>query len=168
MSQICVRRANHRMFGREVVGVAARRKVLIVDDDPVYVKSTELVLSAHGYEADTARDGDEALAKMQLQTPDLVLLDIMMDWALDGLHVTREMLRQQQLHGVPIIIVSSIMDSEYRDMFPQDQYLHYDEWLDKPCPPSRLVAEVERVLSRYDRYRRSPGQRPMGGEASAG
>ena len=147
--------------------MATGRRVLIVDDDLAYVKSTELVLSAHGYEVDTARNGDEALAKMQAQTPDLVLLDIMMDWALDGVHVTREMLRQQQLQGIPIIIVSSIVDSEYRDMFPQDQYLHFDVWLDKPCPPSRLVAQVEEVLSRYDKYRQTSSRPLAGGDASA-
>jgi CheY-like chemotaxis protein len=131
------------------VEVAAKHSVLIVDDDPVYAKSTQLVLSAHGYETDAARDGDEALARMQFKRPDVVLLDIMMAWALDGLRVTREMLRNQRLNSVPIIIVSSIMDSEYRQMFPQDEYLHFDTWLDKPCPPSRLVDEVEKVLSRH-------------------
>jgi DNA-binding response OmpR family regulator len=138
--------------------MATGRKVLIVDDDPAYVTATELVLKAHGYEVESARDGDEALGKMKQHRPDVVLLDIMMDWALDGLHVTWEMLRQQQLHGVPIIIVSSIMDSEYRNMFPQDEYLHFDVWLDKPCPPSRLVAEVEEVLSRYERYRQGSSE----------
>jgi len=105
---------------------------------------------------DSAGSGDLALAQMQKQRPDVVLLDIMMDWALDGVHVTREMLRQQQLQGVPIIIVSSLLDSEYRDMFPQDEYLHFDMWLDKPCPPSRLLAKVEEVLSRYEKYRQNP------------
>jgi DNA-binding response OmpR family regulator len=145
--------------------MATGRKVLIVDDDPAYVTATELVFKAHGYEVESARDGDEALGKMNQHRPDVVLLDIMMDWALDGLHVTREMLRQQHLHGVPIIIVSSIMDSEYRNMFPQDEYLHCDVWLDKPCPPSRLVAEVEEVLSRYERYRQGSSQ-PSNAEAS--
>jgi DNA-binding response OmpR family regulator len=137
---------------REVTKVTEGRKVLVVDDDPAYIKSTELVLSAHGYEVDSARDGDEALDKMKDQRPDVVLLDIMMDWPLDGLHVTREMLRQQRLQGVPIIIVSSILDSEYRVMFPQDEYLHFDVWLDKPCPPAQLVAKVGEVLSRYEDY----------------
>lgn len=130
--------------------MAEGRKVLVVDDDPAYVKSTELVLSAHGYDVDSARDGGEALDKMREQRPDVILLDIMMAWPLDGLHVTREMLRQRRLQGVPIIIVSSIMDSEYRTMFPRDEYLHFDVWLHKPCPPAELVAKVGDVLSRKE------------------
>jgi DNA-binding response OmpR family regulator len=122
--------------------MTAGQRVLIVDDDVSYVKSTELVLESHGYQVDSARSGDEALAQMQLEKPDLVLLDIMMDWPLDGVNVSQEMLRHSELRGVPIIIVSSIVDSEYRDFFPQDQYLHADAWLDKPCPPSEIVAKV--------------------------
>ncbi len=125
--------------------------VLIVDDDPAYIKSTQLVLESHGYEVDSANSGDEALGKMRTQPPDLVLLDIMMDWVLDGVNVTRQMLRDRELQGIPIIIVSSIVDSEYRDMFPQDEYLHCDYWLDKPCPPSVLVNKIETVLSRFER-----------------
>lgn len=127
------------------------RRILIVDDDPAYIKSTQLVLESHGYVVDSANSGDEALSRLRAQRPDLVLLDIMMDWALDGVNVTRQMLRDRELQGIPVIIVSSIIDSEYRDMFPQDEYLHFDYWLDKPCPPSVLVQRIETVLSRYEK-----------------
>ena len=142
-------------------------RVLVIDDDPAYVKSTTLVLQSHGYQVDSARNGDEGLAKMQEQKPDIVLLDIMMDWALDGVHVTREMLHQKELQGIPIIIVSSVVDSEYRDLFPQDQYLHFDYWLDKPCPPSELIAWVENVLSRHERHKRASDEQEGGAEEQA-
>jgi len=148
--------------------MAAGRRILIIDDDPAFVKSTKLVLESHGYQVDSARDGDEGLATMELQKPDLVLLDIMMKWVLEGVHVSGEMLRREELRGIPIIMISSIVDSEYRDFFPQDQYLHVDTWLDKPVPPSKLVAEVERVLSRYERYRKASGEHRGGAEAQAG
>ncbi len=132
--------------------MAAGHRVLIVDDDPAYVKSTKLILESHGYQVDSASSGDQALVRMQLQKPDLVLLDIMMDWVLDGVNVTREMLRHPALSSIPIVIVSSIVNSENRDLFPQDQYLHADSWLDKPCSPSAIVGEVERILSRYEQH----------------
>ncbi len=129
----------------------AAQRVLIIDDDPAFVQSTGLVLEAKGYEVDSASSGQEGLSKIREQPPDLVLLDIMMDWVLDGVQVTREMLRQKELLNIPIIIVTSIVDSEYRDMFPQDQYLHFDSWIDKPCSPDKLLDEMNRVLSRYGR-----------------
>ena len=135
------------------------RMVLIIDDDPAYVKSTEFVLKAHGYRVESARSADEALVKMQLRKPDLVLLDIMMDGVLDGVYVTREMLRQRELQGVPIIIVSSIVDTEYRSLFPQDEYLHFDDWLDKPYAPSELMAMIEHILGRSERKGKTSGER---------
>lgn len=131
------------------------RRVLVVDDDPIYAKSTKAVLESHGYLVDSARNGEEALAKMGQEKPDLVLLDIMMDWVLEGVTISQEMMSQQDLQRIPIIMVTSIRDSDYRGMFPQDQYLHIDSWVDKPCPPDQLVSEVEKTLARYDRYESS-------------
>jgi DNA-binding response OmpR family regulator len=89
---------------------------------------------------------------MQEQIPDLVLLDVMMDWVLDGVSVSRSMMREPALQRVPIIMVTSIRDSEYRGSFPQDEYLHINTWLDKPCSPDQLVSEVEAVLERHERF----------------
>lgn len=137
--------------------MGAQYKVLIVDDDPLFVKSTRAILETHGYAVDSAQGGDEALAKMKEQTPDLVLLDVMMDWVLDGVTVSRSMMHEHKLRQVPIIMVTSIRDSEYRGSFPQDEYLHINSWLDKPCSPDQLVSEVESVLKRHERFQSSAG-----------
>ena len=122
-------------------------RVLIIDDDPAFVKATEVVLESHGYQVDSARDGDEGLAKMEQWKPDLVLLDVMMNWPLEGVHVSREMMKRKELRDIPIIMVTSIVDTQYRELFLQNEYLHIDSGLLKPCSPSALVAEVKRVLS---------------------
>ena len=127
-------------------------KVLVIDDDPIYVKSTQAILESHGYQVDSAPSGEKGIAKMSQEHPDLVLLDVMMDWVLDGVTVSQEMMSQRELQHIPIIMVTSIRDSEYQHVFPQDQYLHIDSWLDKPCPPDRLVSEVEKTLARHKRY----------------
>jgi DNA-binding response OmpR family regulator len=126
---------------------------LIVDDDPLFVKSTRAILEAHGYEVDSAQGGDEALSRMKEQTPDLVLLDVMMDSVLDGVSVSRSMMHESALQLVPIIMVTSIRGSEYRGSFPQDEYLHINSWLDKPCSPEQLVSEVEAVLKRHEQFK---------------
>jgi CheY-like chemotaxis protein len=127
-------------------------RILIIDDDPIFVKATTAVLEAHGYQVDSAQGGDEGLTKMQEHTPDLVLLDVMMDWVLDGVSVSREMMDQKNLRRIPIIMCTSIRSSEYQGAFPQDEYLHIDSWLDKPCPPDRLVSEVEKTIARHRKY----------------
>jgi len=72
--------------------------------------------------------------------------------------VSREMMSHKELRSIPIIMVTSIRSSEHRGVFPQDEYLHINSWLDKPCTPSRLLSEIEATLSRHERYRTaSPG-----------
>ena len=133
--------------------MSSGQRVLVVDDDPAFVKATKVVLESHGYQVDTARDGDEGLAKMEQKKPDLVLLDVMMNWPLEGVHVSREMMRRKDLRGIPIIMITCIVDTQYRDTFLQNEYLHIDSGLFKPCSPSALVAEVKRVLSVYETRR---------------
>jgi CheY-like chemotaxis protein len=128
-------------------------RILIIDDDPIFVKATTAILESHGYQVDSAQGGDEGLAKMQEYKPNLVLLDVMMDWVLDGVSVSREMMDQKKLRRIPIIMCTSIRSSEYRGTFPQDEYLHIDSWLDKPCPPEKLVSEVEKMLARHKKYK---------------
>jgi DNA-binding response OmpR family regulator len=127
-------------------------QILVIDDDPIFVKSTTAILEAHGYQVESASNREEGLAKMSEQKPDLLLLDVMMDWVLDGVSISREMMAERDLRRVPIIMVTSILNSEYRGVFPQDEYLHIDSWLNKPCPPDKLVAEVEKTLERHARY----------------
>ena len=132
-------------------------RILVVDDDPIFVKSTTAILEAHGYEVDSAPNREDGLAKMNEQKPDLLLLDVMMDWVLDGVSISREMMAERSLRRIPIVMVTSIMNSEYRGVFPQDEYLHIDSWLSKPCPPDQLVAEIEKVLKRHEKYQEGSG-----------
>ena len=127
-------------------------RILVIDDDPIFVKSTTAILEAHGYQVESASNREEGLAKMNEQKPDLLILDVMMDWVLDGVSISREMMAERDLRRIPIVMVTSIMNSEYRGVFPQDEYLHIDSWLNKPCPPDKLVAEIEKTLERHKRY----------------
>ena len=139
--------------------MSTAQRILVVDDDLLFTKSTTAVLEAHGYQVSTAQDGAEALRRMSVEKPDLVLLDVMMDWPLEGVSVTRDMMEMNDLRGIPIIMVTSIKSSEYRGTFPLDEYLHIDAWLDKPCPPPRLVSEVKATLLRHSRFREAePGE----------
>jgi CheY-like chemotaxis protein len=131
------------------------RRILIIDDDPIYVKSTKAVLESRGYQVDSAKNAEEALTQMSQETPDLVLLDVMMDWVLEGVTISQEMMSQKDLQRIPIIMITSIRDSEYRGMFPQDQYLHINSWLDKPCSADKLLSEVEKTLARHEKYRKA-------------
>lgn len=121
-------------------------KILIVDDDPDFVDITTRVLKAAGYEVVAAANGAQALSAMRRAKPDLVLLDIMMTTVLDGLSVSEEMQVDPELRDVPVIMVSSIADTEYAAVFPTDAYVHMDAWISKPIKPDDLLSKVQRFV----------------------
>ncbi len=120
--------------------------ILVVDDDPDFVAITSKVLKTAGHEVVTAANGAAALAAMRQKTPDLVLLDIMMSTVLDGLDVSEEMQSDPALKDVPVIMVSSIADTEHAAVFPTDGYVHMNAWISKPIQPEDLLNKVHRYL----------------------
>ena len=122
-------------------------KVLVVDDDPDFVKVTSKILEKEGHEVVSAGNGAKALKAMREETPDLVLLDIMMSYILDGLDVSREMAEDPALRDVPVIMVTSLTAVQGSAMFPSDEQIAVDEWLSKPVEPEELVERINAALN---------------------
>jgi len=122
-------------------------KVLVVDDDPDFVKVTAKILEKAGYEVASASNGAKALQTMRSDPPDVVLLDIMMAYILDGLDVSREMAADPALKDVPVIMVTSLTGVKGSGLFPTDEYVPVDEWLSKPVEADELLRRVSKALS---------------------
>lgn len=121
-------------------------RILVVDDDPDFVEVARLVLGGEGFSIESASNGEEAMALMRLQRPDLVILDVMMRGILDGLRTGQEMRSNGDLRSVPILMVSSISDSSFAGLLPQADSLPADNFMTKPIDGTVLVAEVRRLL----------------------
>jgi CheY-like chemotaxis protein len=121
-------------------------KILVVDDDPDFVTVTTRVLETAGYEVVSAGNGAEALKSLRQNHPDVVLLDIMMSYILDGLDVSREMAEDPLLKGIPVIMVTSLTGVRGSSMFPTDEYIPVDQWLSKPVDPDTLLSRVSETL----------------------
>jgi chemosensory pili system protein ChpA (sensor histidine kinase/response regulator) len=122
-------------------------KVLVVDDDPDFVKVTSRILEKEGHDVVSAANGAKALKAMRENPPDLVLLDIMMSYILDGLDVSREMAEDPTLQDVPVIMVTSLTAVQGSAMFPTDEQIAVDEWLSKPVEPEDLVDRINAALN---------------------
>mgnify|MGYP001079696084 FL=1 len=122
-------------------------KVLVVDDDPDFVKVTAKILEKAGYEVVSASNGAKALQTMRSNPPDVVLLDIMMAYILDGLDVSREMAEDPTLKDIPVIMVTSLTGVKGSGLFPTDEYVPVDEWLSKPVEADVLLRRVSEALS---------------------
>ncbi len=121
-------------------------KILVVDDDPDFVEFTQIVLEREGHTIVSAAGGGEALDKIAADTPDLIILDVIMDTVLDGLSVAQELGDHSEYRDIPIIMITSIANTDYAELFPTDEYVHLDTFLTKPVAPERLVKEVNRLL----------------------
>lgn len=119
--------------------------ILVVDDDPDFVEIVRSILKSK-YTISTASNGKQALESMRKQKPDLVLLDVMMSYVLDGLDVTEAMNQDPQLRDIPVIMVSSLPSTRYAGMFPTDRYVAIDDWISKPVDPNDLLARVAKAL----------------------
>ena len=80
-------------------------RILVVDDDPDFCEAMRVVLTSAGHTVETAINGQQAVISALQASPDLIILDVMMQGALDGLSAAHEIEESQVLHGIPIIMV---------------------------------------------------------------
>jgi|SRR5689334_123428 len=129
------------------------KKILIIDDSPVVLKVLDMTLSAYGYAPFTARSGQEGIAIVRRERPDLILLDINFrpdaslvqrgGSALDGFSILDWLSRMQEARDVPIIIITGGDPLEYQKRGLGTAVVAI---LQKPIEPDSLVALVRQTL----------------------
>ena len=120
------------------------KKILVVDDDPTFVKLVEQVLTSKGFRVDKAYNGREALRLLYEQKPDLVLLDVVMP-EMDGWQTCTSI---RDVSDVPIIFLTGAQKTE-SDVVRGLDY-GADEYIVKPVGNRELVARVQAVLRRAE------------------
>lgn len=123
-------------------------KILLVDDDPVFIEATKIVLESK-YKVIVAYDGDTGLIKAREENPDLILLDIIMPTK-DGFHVCRQLKEDSKLAKIPVLILTSFAQHRGETNIPVSAgfELEAEGYIDKPVSPSSLLQQVEEALKR--------------------
>src|SRR5258707_2987938 len=122
-------------------GGSGAPRILIVDDDPTVLVLLPDQLKADGFEIQTARDGQEALRRLQSGWPDLLILDMMMA-RMDGLSLAREIKARADL---PIIVLSAIDTADSKAEILEEVA---EDYVTKPYHYPELRARILRVLRR--------------------
>ena len=118
-----------------------KTKILVVDDDPAVLRFLQRRLTADGFDALAAIDGEQALELVESELPSLVILDIMMP-DLDGFEICR---RIREWSQVPIIFLSARGAEDDRVL---GLNIGADDYLCKPFAAAELKARIEAVLRR--------------------
>jgi len=129
------------------------RKILVVDDEPVLVETIAYNLEQAGYQVLTAADGASALEAAHRETPDLIILDIMLP-EMDGLEVCRLLRRESETATTPIMMLTAKSDEIDKVVGLE---VGADDYVIKPFGRRELLARVRALLRRSD-YGRQQAQ----------
>jgi two-component system KDP operon response regulator KdpE len=123
--------------------VKQKTRVLVVDDEPRYVRAISVNLEASGYQVLTAPDGNGAVEAAAAEAPDLILLDVRMP-GMDGYEACR---RIREFSSVPIIMLTA--KAEAADKV-QGLDAGADDYVTKPFSADELMARVRAALRRVE------------------
>ena len=136
-----------RIEENDTVAVLPKRKILLVDDDPLIQRLIAQLLIASGYQVETAVSGRMAIAMVQKAPPDLILLDVMMP-EMDGYEVCQRLRQEPQGISVPVVMLTAMDEPE---SVIKALRSGADDYVTKPFEIDELVMRVEAHLRRSER-----------------
>ena len=119
------------------------KKILIVDDDAFVRLPLEFVLRREGFEPATATNGHEALASIERDPPQLIVLDVMMPGP-DGFETCEAIKRDARFSSIPVVLLSSRWRPTDRE---RGREVGAADFLSKPCSPADLISRVRELVS---------------------
>lgn len=122
-------------------------KLLVVDDDPDILDAITTILATQPYDIRTARDGVECVDQVRTDTPDLIILDLLMPKK-DGFAVVRELRENPKYAKIPILILTSVREDASRRRYELETGLAMDvqDYVEKPVSPVDLLDRVDKLL----------------------
>jgi CheY-like chemotaxis protein len=129
----------------------SRSKILIIDDDVELTTSIKTVLESQGYVVGTANDRASGMEEAKNESPDLIVLDVMMESNQDGFEMARELKKNPQCKDTPILMLTGIKGEsgvDFKSAAGDPGWLPVDGFLDKPVTPDVLIAEIKKLLAK--------------------
>ena len=131
---------------------AEQALILIVDDDYDFLEINRFILEGAGYRVATATNPVEALRRVDVEVPDLVITDLMMTSIDAGFAFSAQLKGDARTAAVPIIISTSVSSQLGLNLRPESDEdlvkMRVDAYFDKPIPAAALLAKVGELLGR--------------------
>jgi len=124
--------------------------ILIIDDDPDFVEVTKVLLETKQYNVDFAYSPEEGLAKLEKETPDALILDVMMGKGAEGFIFARKIRKDPRFEKMPILMLTSMREQTGFD-FPgqriHSKFLPVDDYVEKGVEPQVLLEKIAQQLA---------------------
>jgi two-component system, OmpR family, alkaline phosphatase synthesis response regulator PhoP len=120
------------------------KKILVIEDDPATSRLVDYSLRHEGYQVISASNGLEGLRKAISESPDLVILDVMLP-GMDGFEICHRLRSEPATAQLPILMFSAKAQEIDKDTGIK---VGADEYLTKPAAPSEIVSRVEKLLAK--------------------
>ncbi|MBN2467856.1 MAG: response regulator [Deltaproteobacteria bacterium] len=120
-------------------------KILIVDDDQDFVEAISIVLKSNGYEVASANSRAAGMEAVKKESPDLIVLDVMLEQPDDGFTMAQDLRRQGT--GTPILMLTSVGKISGMVYDKDPEMVPVDAFEEKPIQPDKLLAKVKELLS---------------------
>lgn len=119
--------------------------IAVIDDDPDIVETTTMVLKSKGYDVVSASNPDDGYDVIKNESPDLIILDVIMVEPDDGFFLAQRLRRD----GIktPILMYTSISKAT-GIQYDKNEMIPVDEFLEKPVSPDTLVEKVKALLEK--------------------
>lgn len=126
-----------------------KKKILIIDDDRDYGDALRIVLENHGYEVKHALNIIDGRSWIDEDTPDLIILDVMMDKHTDGFDFCSDLKNDSKCRLIPILMVTAVTEKTGFKFSPETdgEYLQADDYVSKPVPVAELLSRVNKLIS---------------------
>ena len=124
--------------------VKEKKKILVVEDEADAIDVMTMLLESEGYGVITAGDGAQAIDKARRETPDLIILDVMLP-KFDGYKVARMLKFDEKFSHIPIIMVTArIMDKDRKIGMETGA----NEYVTKPFDVPELLMKIKEILAK--------------------
>jgi CheY-like chemotaxis protein len=121
-------------------------KILIVDDDPDVVEAVNLLLQGKGYQTAAAYNRPEGMKKVKEFSPDLIILDVMMEQPDDGLTMAQDLRREG--FAKPILMLTTVSKATGLHIGQDSEMVPVDDFQEKPIAPATLISKVAELLQK--------------------
>ena len=125
------------------------KTIILIDDDPDIQESIKMVLENAGYECKGAIDRESGMSLIESASPDLIILDVMMEQPDDGFVIAQD-LRARGIK-IPIIMLTSVGSVTGMKFGKESNVIPVDEFEEKPISPDKLLEKIKSLIGKGGR-----------------